>query len=172
MNRFTELHRIAIATSVAFAALGSSLAYADHDPRAQSGQRAAQPSNLTRAEVVSDLKAYQDSGLAAAERVQLEQGREAEDLQPARERYAVLTKMPGSQRMPLSRSEVLADLKIYQESGLATAERVAQEHGIETEALKVARERYAMLRHGERYAALVMQFAKRTGEQAPQVRGG
>lgn len=172
MNRFTELHRIVIATSVAFAALGSSLAYADHYPRVEFEPRSAQPSSLTRAEVVSDLKAYQSSGLAAAERVQLEQGRETESLQPARERYAVLTKMMGSQRMPLSRSEVLADLKIYQESGLAAAERIAQEQGIETAALKAARERYTTLRHGERYAALVMQFAQRTGEQAPQVRGG
>lgn len=65
----------------------------------------------------------------------------------------------------VSRAEVLADLKIYQESGLAAAERVASEtgqpNGVE---LQAARERYAALRHGERYAALVAEFAARRGE--------
>ena len=64
----------------------------------------------------------------------------------------------------VSRAEVLADLKIYQESGLAAAERVADETGQNTTTLQVARERYAALRHGERYAALVAQYAARRGE--------
>lgn len=67
----------------------------------------------------------------------------------------------------VSRAEVLADLKVYQESGLAAAERVAQETGQPNgPALQAARERYAALRHGERYAALVTQYAERRGETA------
>lgn len=66
----------------------------------------------------------------------------------------------------VSRAEVLADLKIYQESGLAAAERIANETGQpQGPALQAARQRYAALRHGERYAALVAQYAAR-GETA------
>jgi hypothetical protein len=64
----------------------------------------------------------------------------------------------------VSRAEVLADLKIYQESGLAAAERVAQETGHNAGELQAARERYAALRQGERYAALVAEYAARRGE--------
>lgn len=65
----------------------------------------------------------------------------------------------------VSRAEVLAELKVYQESGLAAAERVADEAGAwNGPALQAARERYAALRHGERYAALVAQYAARRGE--------
>ncbi|MFG6414168.1 hypothetical protein ACG02S_09685 [Roseateles sp. DC23W] len=64
----------------------------------------------------------------------------------------------------VSRAEVLADLRIYQESGLAAAARVADETGQpNSPALQAARERYAALRHGERYAALVAQYAMRSG---------
>ena len=59
---------------------------------------------------------------------------------------------------------MLADLKVYQESGLAAAERAAAETGQETPALRAARERYAALRQGERYAALVAEYAARRGE--------
>lgn len=58
----------------------------------------------------------------------------------------------------VSRAEVLADLKVYQESGLAAAERVAAETGQDTPAQRAARERYVALRQGERYAALVAQY--------------
>ncbi|MDR7272892.1 hypothetical protein J2X20_005577 [Pelomonas saccharophila] len=67
----------------------------------------------------------------------------------------------------VSRAEVLADLKIYQESGLAAAERVAEETGLSNSpALQAARQRYAALRHGERYAALVAEYATRRGTKA------
>jgi len=67
----------------------------------------------------------------------------------------------------VSRAEVLADLKIYQESGLAAAERVASETGqTNGAALRAARERYAALRQGERYAALVAEYAARRGTKA------
>ena len=70
----------------------------------------------------------------------------------------------------VSRAEVLADLKIYQESGLAAAERVAAETGQpDSPALRAARERYAALRHGERYATLVAQYAARRGESVRPV---
>lgn len=64
-----------------------------------------------------------------------------------------------------SRAEVLAELKVYQESGLAAAERVASETGAwNSPTLQAARQRYAALRHGERYAALVAEYAARRGE--------
>lgn len=69
-----------------------------------------------------------------------------------------------STQSAVSRAEVLADLKIYQESGLAAAERAAAETGQETPALLAARQRYAALRHGERFAALVAEYAARRGE--------
>ena len=69
-----------------------------------------------------------------------------------------------STQSTVSRAEVLAELKIYQESGLAAAERSAAETGQETPALQAARQRYAALRHGERFAALVAEYAARRGE--------
>lgn len=69
-----------------------------------------------------------------------------------------------STQSTVSRAEVLADLKIYQESGLAAAERIAAETGQETPSLQAARQRYAALRQGERYAALVAEYAARRGE--------
>jgi hypothetical protein len=67
----------------------------------------------------------------------------------------------------VSRVEVLADLKVYQESGLAATERAAAETGQETPALQAARQRYAALRQGERYATLVAEYAARRGEARP-----
>jgi hypothetical protein len=64
----------------------------------------------------------------------------------------------------ISRAEVLADLKIYQESGLAAVERVAAEAGQDTPGLQAARQRYAALRQGDRYAILVAEYAARRGE--------
>lgn len=64
----------------------------------------------------------------------------------------------------VSRAEVLADLKVYQESGLAAAERAAAETGQETPVLHAARQRYTALRQGERYATLVAEYAARRGE--------
>lgn len=69
-----------------------------------------------------------------------------------------------STQSAVSRAEVLAELKIYQESGLAAAERAAAETGQDTPALQAARQRYAALRHGERFAALVAEYAARRGE--------
>ena len=75
------------------------------------------------------------------------------------------TNQSVSVQSTVSRAEVLADLKIYQESGLAAAERIAAETGQPNSAeLLAARQRYAALRHGERYAALVAEYAARRGE--------
>ncbi|ANH67678.1 hypothetical protein [Mitsuaria sp. 7] len=60
---------------------------------------------------------------------------------------------------PISRAEVLAELAIYQESGLALEERVAAEVGHETAATVAARERHAQLRRGERHAELIAKFS-------------
>jgi len=79
--------------------------------------------------------------------------------------------VPAAQASQLSRAEVLADLKIYQESGLADAERIVAEGGVETASLHKAKERYAQLRQGERYATLVAQIAQRIGEPVRHPRG-
>ncbi len=71
----------------------------------------------------------------------------------------------------LTRAEVLADLRIYQESGLAEAERVSHELGHDIAGLNAARERYVALRQGDRFAMLVMQISRRTGEPVRQARG-
>ncbi|UXH76169.1 DUF4148 domain-containing protein [Roseateles amylovorans] len=171
MNRSYTLNRIALALAVGLAAFGSSAARADHYPRVDPADRYSAPSTLTRAQVVADLKAYQASGLAAAERIQLEQGYEMNGLRAARDRYAALTRRSTAAPAPLTRAEVLADLKIYQESGLAEAERVALEQGHDTAALAAARERYAALRQSDRYAFLVMQTADRIAQPARPSRG-
>lgn len=169
MSRHSQLNRVVAAVSFGIAALASSAAHADHYPAPEVVQG---PSiTLSRSEVLKDLKAYQSSGLAAAERLSLEQGHDVEGLEPARARYAQLTQRPYTTKAPLFRSEVLAELRIYQESGLALADREYLEQGVETEALRTARSRYVMLREGERYAMLVAQFAQRTGEPR-QANGG
>jgi hypothetical protein len=73
----------------------------------------------------------------------------------------------SSVQSSVSRAEVLADLRVYQESGLAATERAAAETGQETRALQAARQRYAALRQGERYATLVAEYAARRGEARP-----
>ena len=77
----------------------------------------------------------------------------------------------SSSESQLTRAEVLADLEIYQESGLAAAERVYTETGLETATLRGARQRYAQLRQGHRYATLVAEIAQRTGEPVRQPLG-
>lgn len=62
---------------------------------------------------------------------------------------------PPPEARAMSRAEVLAELAIYQESGLAVEERIAAELGHESAATAAARERHAQLRRSERYAALV-----------------
>lgn len=81
------------------------------------------------------------------------------------------TVYPSSPAWQLTRAEVLADLKIYQESGLAAADRLYSEAALDTPQLHAARARYAQLRQSERYATLVTQIAQRTGEPVRAPRG-
>jgi len=77
------------------------------------------------------------------------------------ERYPQDPISPPSQ---LTRAEVLADLQIYRESGLAQAARIDEHLGGDSAEVLAARQRYAQLRNSERYAALVAQIAQQTGE--------
>lgn len=63
----------------------------------------------------------------------------------------------------LTRAEVLADLQIYQESGLAQLERIGDQIGLETAEVRVARQRYLQLKQSERYTMLVEQYARHNG---------
>lgn len=64
---------------------------------------------------------------------------------------------PSEHNGPLTRAEVLADLKIYQESGLAEAERI-DESGLNTAQREKALARYLALKDSPRFAELVQQF--------------
>lgn len=77
---------------------------------------------------------------------------------------------PDATPAGLTRAEVLADLKVYIESGLADAERTALQSSQFGPAFEQARQRYLALRHGERYAALVAEYAARRGE-SPRLPG-
>lgn len=72
---------------------------------------------VTRAEVVSDLKAYQESGLAALNRGDVTPNTNSQAYQAAEQRYAQLRGLDQS-TPKVTRAEVEADLKAYQESGL------------------------------------------------------
>lgn len=109
---------------------------------------------LSRADVLKDLKAYRDSGLADAERRDGEESNTSAALLAARERYDELTMMDMMER-PLSRAEVLADLQIYRESGLAAFDRSEGEPSANTAAYAAARARYEALKRDGRYQTLV-----------------
>ncbi len=66
----------------------------------------------------------------------------------------------------LTRAEVIADLKIYQESGLADLSRPDSEHW-RSSAYREAAARYALLRNSPRFAQLAQQIA--AGRDARQV---
>ncbi|WP_431103059.1 DUF4148 domain-containing protein [Roseateles noduli] len=57
----------------------------------------------------------------------------------------------------LTRAEVLADLQIYRESGLAAAE-LPETYGFDTERLREAQTKYQQLRQSPHYAELVRKF--------------
>jgi hypothetical protein len=115
----------------------------------------AQMQALSRADVLKDLKAYRDSGLADAERRDGEESNQSASLLAAQERYDQLTMMDMMDK-PLSRAEVLADLQIYRESGLAAFDRSEGEPSANTADHQAARARYEALKRDGRYQTLVM----------------
>lgn len=66
---------------------------------------------------------------------------------------------------PKTRAEVLADLKIYQESGLADAER-DDESGLNTVEHERAQARYNALKASPRFAQLVQQYGGKAAKGA------
>jgi len=115
---------------------------------------------LSRAEVVADLKHFEASGLAAFGRHDGDDF-ETRALQDARARYDVLAMNGMMQDRPLSRAEVLADLQIYRESGLAEFDRGEGASASELPGYQAAQARYAALRTGGRYIALVKELRER-----------
>ncbi|WP_431263341.1 DUF4148 domain-containing protein [Roseateles chitinivorans] len=64
-----------------------------------------------------------------------------------------------------SRAEVLADLEIYRESGLAAVDRT-EDSSLELNQRVKAEARYAELKASPKYAALVQRFAAKEGKGA------
>ena len=73
--------------------------------------------------------------------------------------------VPHSYVATLTRAEVLADLQIYRQSGLAELERVGEGSAdVFTPEHRRAQGRYAALRASPEFAALVQSIAQRRGE--------
>lgn len=81
------------------------------------GQK-AQVKSVSRADVEADLKAYQQSGLAALEHGNATADTNSVAYKAAEQRYEAL-RGRQAQAKAETRAEVTADLKAYQESGLA-----------------------------------------------------
>ncbi|WP_067065358.1 hypothetical protein [Roseateles chitosanitabidus] len=114
---------------------------------------------LTRAQVLTDLKLYQQSGLADAERRDGEESNQSASLLAAQERYDHLTMMDMMDR-PLTRAEVLADLQVYRESGLAAYDRSEGDVSRSSPGYQQALARYKQLRRDGHYQHLVMALGK------------
>lgn len=119
-------------------------------------QPAAPERLLTRQEVLAELKAYQASGLAALENHEGEPANDSPEYRQALARFEQLTAMDSGTGHALTRAEVLADLAIYRESGLAAAELHDSESGQVSDAQLEARKRYEALKRGGRYQTLVV----------------
>ncbi|MDH0865099.1 DUF4148 domain-containing protein [Mitsuaria sp. GD03876] len=76
--------------------------------------------------------------------------------------YSHLDPITASQK---SRAEVLADLEIYRESGLAAADRT-EDFALNVGQRAKAEARYAELKASPKYAALVQKFAAKEGKGA------
>ncbi|WP_144006682.1 hypothetical protein [Pelomonas sp. KK5] len=102
---------------------------------------------VTRAEVIQDQEAYQKSGLAEIERDDSQSRVGSAEWAAARARYLALRHIPGNPAadQPLTRQQVQADLALYQASGLAREELLADDAPEETPALLAARTRYEAL---------------------------
>lgn len=61
---------------------------------------------------------------------------------------------------PVTRAEVLADLQVYRESGLAQAE-LPENAGMDSARVQQAKAKYAQLRSSAYYASLVKQYGDR-----------
>ncbi|UXH78374.1 hypothetical protein [Roseateles amylovorans] len=120
-----------------------------------------QPDSMTgttRAQVLADLMRYRDSGLAAIERRDGEASHESSEREAALARYEALSGIRAMSGRSLSRAEVLADLHIYQESGLVDLDRADAGPAVETAAYQAALAKYESLRSGSRYQTLLTRF--------------
>lgn len=71
------------------------------------------------------------------------------------------TTQPINTPSQVSRAEVLADLQIYRESGLAAVEQ-SESYGYDIQRAEQARAKYAQLRRSPYFASLVQQYAGKT----------
>ncbi|WP_431258517.1 hypothetical protein ACQ86G_29150 [Roseateles chitinivorans] len=69
------------------------------------------------------------------------------------------SKTDASKTVPITRAEVLADLQIYRESGLALVE-LSENSGNDTVARAEARAKYTQLRYSPYYIALVQRLSQ------------
>ena len=74
--------------------------------------------------------------------------------------FAGLAMAAEDNTRPLTRAEVLADLQVYRESGLAQAE-LPENAGQDTARVTQAKAKYAQLRTSAYYASLVKQYGDR-----------
>lgn len=118
----------------------------------------ASGSGQTRAEVVADLKAYRESGLADLNRVDADRGFDQDSRRQAEERYqqlrgaaGLVAQAPAVQLpSPRSRTDVLAELKAYRTSGLADLDHADADLSMDQRARAQAEQRYQQLLAAER----------------------
>jgi hypothetical protein len=118
---------------------------------------------LTREQVLEDLRRYEASGLAQAQQRDGEQSTISEEQRQALARYEQLS-MTSMNDKPLSRAEVLADLQIYRESGLAAFDRSEGDFSRSSPDYVAARQRYETLKRGDRYQTLVSALGTATAQ--------
>jgi len=116
---------------------------------------------LTREQVLEDLRRYEASGLAQAQQRDGEASTVSAEQLEAQARYEQLS-MTAMNDKPLSRAEVLADLQIYRESGLAAFDRSEGDFSRSSPDYLAARQRYDSLKHGDRYQTLVSSLRSAT----------
>lgn len=126
--------------------------------------------NVTRANIDSDLQAYQQSGLANLERGDISVDANSAEYKLAQQRYDALTGHKVQQHA-LSRAEVKADLQAYQQSGLANFGRGNVNVDVNSIAYQNAEQRYEALRGEKIQHKTVTRAAVKADLQAYQASG-
>lgn len=143
----------------AFTLLASAIAFGVTVGSAHAGDDIIAPvsdasgSSQTRAEVVADLKAYRESGLADLNRVDADRSFDQGRRSQAEQRYqqlrgaaGLLAQAPAVELpAPRSRADVLAELSAYRASGLADLDRSDADLPLDQQAHVKAEQRYQQL---------------------------
>lgn len=126
--------------------------------------------DITRADVQSDLQAYQQSGLASLERGEATVDTNSVAYKVAEQRYEAL-RGDKVQTQSVSRAAVEADLQAYQQSGLAGLERGEATVDTNSAAYQAAEQRYEALRGAKVQTQAVSRAAVEADLQAYQQSG-